>query len=68
MLILEQLRDRQEHQASEIATKTNKQLSGLFYALSNLMNEKEIIKTQYGKYQITEIGIKSLELEELKRQ
>jgi predicted transcriptional regulator len=67
-LILEQLKDGEEHQASDISKRTNKQLSGLFYALSNLMNEKEIIKTEYGKYKITEIGLKALELEEMKNE
>ena len=66
-IILDVLKDKKEHRASEISKQTNKPLSGLFYALNNLMVEQEIIKTDYGKYQITDIGLKALELEELKR-
>lgn len=65
-LILTALRDNPTNQIGEISKIINKPLSSLFYSLNNLLSRKEIIKTDYGKYEITEIGIKMLELEELR--
>jgi predicted transcriptional regulator len=67
-LILEELRDKDIHKIGEISNKTNKPLTGLFYAIQNLIINKEVEKVEYGTYKITEIGIKSLELEDLRNE
>ncbi|MFW6130467.1 MAG: hypothetical protein ACOC56_04710 [Atribacterota bacterium] len=65
-LILSCLKDKKEKRTSEIAKSIDRQIGGFFYSLKNLMNEKCIRQIDYGVYQITEIGIKTIELEELK--
>ena len=67
-LILESFKDDNPKPVGDIARDINKPLSSLFYSLQNLISNKELIKTEFGIYQITEIGKLQLKIEAMRNE